>query len=95
MLDEAVSALDVTVQSQILSLLVKLQKERNLTYLFITHDLSVVEAFADAVAVIDGGTIVEHAPTRDVFDSPASASARALLEAIPGRQIRDDVRSAA
>ena len=94
-LDEAVSALDVTVQSQILSLLVQLQKERNLTYLFITHDLSVVEAFADAVAVIDGGAIVEHAPTRDVFDSPASASARALLEAIPGRQIRDDVRSAA
>lgn len=94
-LDEAVSALDVTVQSQILSLLVKLQKERNLTYLFITHDLSVVEAFADAVAVIDGGTIVEHAPTREVFDTRASASARALLEAIPGRQIRDDVRSAA
>lgn len=94
-LDEAVSALDVTVQSQILTLLVQLQKERGLTYLFITHDLSVVEAFADAVAVIDGGTIVEHAPTRAVFDAPASTSARALLEAIPGRQIRDDVRSAA
>ena len=81
--DEATSALDVSVQAQILNLLKSLQVDFHLTYLFITHNLSVVEYFADEVAVMYLGRIVERGTTEEIFDSPKHPYTRALLSAVP------------
>ena len=81
--DEPVSALDVSVRSQVLNLMVKLQRERNLTYIFISHDLSVVEHLSDSIATMYLGRIVEIGPADTVFKKPAHPYTRALIEAVP------------
>ena len=87
--DEPVSALDVSIQAQILNLLKKLQKERGLTYIFITHDLSVIYYFADEIAVMYMGQMVEKAPAEELFANPMHPYTRALLSAIPKPTLGD------
>jgi ABC-type microcin C transport system duplicated ATPase subunit YejF len=82
-LDEPTSALDVSVQSQVLNLLRKLQKEKGLSYLFITHNLAVVEYMADYVCVMSRGSIVERGTIEEIFDSPQQAYTKKLLSSIP------------
>ncbi len=92
--DEPVSALDVSVQSQVLNLMVQLQQERGLSYVFISHDLSVVEHVSDLVAIMYLGRIVETGPVERIFGQPAHPYTRALMQAIPAgnpRQRRESV----
>lgn len=81
--DEAISALDVSIQAQILNLLNDLQERLGLTYLFITHDLSVVRYLADRVAVMYVGQLVEEGATEDIFSDPQHPYTKALLKSIP------------
>ena len=99
-LDEPTSALDVSVQAQVLNLFKALQAKRNLTYLFITHNLSVVKYMADKVAIMYLGKIVESGSTEEIFRNPKHPYTKTLLEAIPSieerkafQQIRGDVPS--
>lgn len=81
--DEAVSALDVSVQAQVLNLLQDLQDEFNLTYLFISHDMSVVRHISDTIAVMQKGRIVEIGAASEIFDNPKEDYTRTLLRAVP------------
>lgn len=86
--DEAVAALDVSIQAQVLNLFMELRAEMNLTYLFVSHDLSVIRHIADRVAVMYLGRIVELADTDALFDRPAHPYTRALLDELPRIDMR-------
>lgn len=87
--DEAVSALDVSIQSQIINLLADLKDQSNLTYLFITHDLSVVKYISDRVGVMYLGNMVELADTQEIFDHPLHPYTEALMAAIPTTDVEE------
>jgi len=82
-LDEPTSALDVSVQAQVLNLLRELQARRNLTYLFITHNLNVVQYISDEVAIMYLGRIVEYATAKELFQNPRHPYTQSLLKAVP------------
>ncbi|HZV98157.1 MAG TPA: ATP-binding cassette domain-containing protein [Methylophilaceae bacterium] len=86
--DEPVSALDVSIQAQILLLLKELQQEMALSYIFISHDLRVVRHIADEVAVMHRGRLIEQGKVQDIYQAPAQEYTRNLLNSIPGRKLR-------
>ena len=88
-LDEPLSALDVVTQDQIINLLLELQQQLGLTYLFISHDLSVVRRLAHRVVVLKAGRVVETGTTAEVFTTPEEPYTRALLDAVPGRRLAE------
>ena len=88
--DEPISALDVSIQSQIINLLSDLKEQQNLTYLFITHDLSVVRYISDRIGVMYLGNMVEQAESQELFDHPLHPYTEALLGAIPTTNVDDD-----
>jgi len=87
--DEPTTALDATVQAQILDLLMRLQDQLGASVVLITHDLSVVASFAQSVLVMYAGQVVEYAPAREIFESPAHPYTRALLRCRPGAETRE------
>ncbi len=91
--DESVSALDVSIQAQVLNLLLDLQQEFGLTYIFISHDLSVVNFIADEVGVMNGGKIIEMDKANNIYKNPKEAYTRALLSAIPKGLVKADLSS--
>ncbi|MDO5744691.1 MAG: ABC transporter ATP-binding protein, partial [Micrococcaceae bacterium] len=89
-LDEAVSALDVSVQAQVLDLLSSLQKQLGLSYLFISHDLGVIQHMSDRVMVMKDGKAVEQGDAEQVFNRPAHPYTRELLASLPSFAVRED-----
>ena len=85
--DEAVSAMDVSVQAQVLNLLKQLQRRRGLTYIFISHDLSVVKFMADSMAVMEGGKIVEQGDSEEIYSHPQEDYTCRLIDAIPSDSV--------
>ena len=85
--DESVSSLDVSVQAQVLNLFKELQEKRGLTYIFISHDLSVVKFMADMMAVMNEGKIIEFGPSENIYANPREAYTRRLIDATP----KDDI----
>ena len=82
--DESVSALDVSIQSQILNLISRLVRENNISMIFISHDLSVIRHISDNIAVMNKGSIVEHGKTEDVLVKPTHNYTKMLINAVPG-----------
>ncbi|ABP56251.1 ABC transporter ATP-binding protein [Salinispora tropica] len=92
--DEPTTALDVTVQAQIMTLLAELQRERNMGLLLITHDMGVVADVADHISVMYAGRVIEEAPVRDIYESPSHPYTKGLLESIPRLDLKGQELSA-